>query len=329
MKNFLVSKFSNYTAKRSNGTINIWSWLLNDDDYLKAIVEEIRSSSNEEEKKDLKSKLPAITPSGIFRERRASMLQEHSGLICIDIDGKENPHISDWEIIKSELEELAFIMYVGLSVGGKGLFCLIKLAYPDRHAQHFKALHATFKEMGITIDNSCGDVSRLRGYSYDPQPFVNPTSSLYYDLVECDNLKSTPRQKGVTPRSQVDLPTAPRTDMQPKTDEELMELLLNPPAMEAGVEVLIKPLRVKIDELIEEVLQTQRDITVAYKDWFTICCILANRFDEEGRERFHQLSQFYPNYTREECDMKFSECLTSQYFYKSNLLFEIARRYGL
>lgn len=329
MKNFLVSKFSNYTAKRSNGTINIWSWLLQVDDYLKAIVEKIRSSSNEKEKKELKSKLPAITPSGIFQERKTSMLQEHSGLICTDIDGKENPHISDWESVKENLGKLPFIMYAGLSVSGKGLFCLIKLAYPEKHAQHFNALQTTFKEMGITIDKSCSDVSRLRGFSYDPKPYVNPTSSLYYDLVECDNHKSTPRQKGAAPRAQVDLPTAPCTNMQPRTDEELLELLLNPPAIEAGVEVLIKSLQVKIDELIEKVLYTQRDITVAYKDWFTICCILANKFNEEGRERFHQLSQFYPNYTREECDMKYNECLIRRYNYKSDLLFEVAKRYGL
>lgn len=329
MKNFLVSEFSNYTAKRSNGTISIWSWLLNHDDYLKAIVEKIRTSSNEKEKKDLKSKLPAITPSGIFRERRASMLEQHSGLICIDIDGKDNKHLSDWDAVKTKLRKLPFIMYAGLSVRGNGIFLLIKLAYPDRHAQHFNALQAIFKEMGITIDKSCSDASRLRGYSYDPRPYVNPTSSLYYDLLECDNLKSTPRQKGANPRSQVDPSIAPRTDMQPKTNEELMELLLNPPAMEAGVEALFKPLSGRIDELIEKVLQTQRDITVAYTDWFVICCILANRFNEEGRERFHQLSQFYPNYTREECDKKFGECLIRSCNYKSDRLFEIAKGYGL
>lgn len=324
-----VSVFKNYWSPSSLETIDIWDWLLNHDDYLKAIVEEIRSSSNEKEKKDLKSKLPAITPSGIFRERRASMLEQHSGLICIDIDGNDNKHLSDWESVKENLGKLPFIMYAGLSVRGNGIFLLIKLAYPEKHAQHFNALQAIFKEMGITIDKSCSDASRLRGYSYDPQPFVNPTSSLYYDLVECDNLKSTPRQKGATPRTQVDLPTAPRTDMQPKTNEELMELLLNPPAMKAGVEVLFKPLPVRIDELIEKVLQTQRDITVAYIDWFVICCILANRFNEEGRERFHQLSQFYPNYTREECDKKFSECLIRSCSYKSDRLFEIAKGYGL
>lgn len=59
-------------------------------------VEQYRKSLD----RKTKVKLPAFTPSGIFQRRRADSLIEPSNIICIDIDGKDNPSISNTDEMK-------------------------------------------------------------------------------------------------------------------------------------------------------------------------------------------------------------------------------------
>ena len=55
----------------------------------------------------------------------------------IDIDGKDNPSISNIEDLKIKLGELPYIMYCGLSASGNGLFCIIPYADPTNHKNVF------------------------------------------------------------------------------------------------------------------------------------------------------------------------------------------------
>lgn len=43
----------------------------------------------------------------------------------------------------------------------------------------YYALERDFKDLGITIDPSYTDISRLRFQSYDPNPYVNPEAIVY------------------------------------------------------------------------------------------------------------------------------------------------------
>ena len=138
----------------------------------------LRSVEDEEEQKRLKKLLPSATISGLFSHRDSQNLIEHSGFICIDIDGKDNPGM-DVEQTKQQLAECDEIAYIGLSVRGKGLFCVIPIAYPERHEDHFRALEEDFKSMGLIIDPSCKDVCRMRFVSYDPNPYVNEQATIY------------------------------------------------------------------------------------------------------------------------------------------------------
>ena len=52
----------------------------------------IRSIGDEKERKAIKKRLPQAAISGIFSKRNKEGLIQHSGLICIDIDGKDNPN---------------------------------------------------------------------------------------------------------------------------------------------------------------------------------------------------------------------------------------------
>jgi hypothetical protein len=150
-------------------------------DYsLKDKILHIRGIEDKTRRNALKRTLPCATISGVFfPSRKSENLQQHSGLICLDIDGKDNPVVTDWENLKSQLSALPQIAFCGLSLSGHGLFLIVPIAYPSFHKQHFLQLHEDFQGMGITLDRSCGDVCRLRTMSYDANPYINENATVY------------------------------------------------------------------------------------------------------------------------------------------------------
>lgn len=141
----------------------------------------LRHEKDPDKRKEIKSKLPCATLSGTFKPgRKDAGLITHSGLICIDIDGKDNPHVDSMEELKFLIPQwFDYVCYVGLSCSGGGLFCLIPISDPTLHKMYFSFLTDEFTARGVTIDKSCGNVSRCRFKSYDPNPFFNPGCSVY------------------------------------------------------------------------------------------------------------------------------------------------------
>ena len=181
MQKILVSVFENFFNPVPIGEVPIDDWLF--DSRFRAQVKEIRIEPDKLKRRELKSKLPSITPSGTFSKRCNSGLIQHSGFICMDVDQKDNPKITNWEALKGTITDLDGLYYSGLSASGKGLFLVIKVAYPEKHTEHFIALAADLKNRGVNPDASCGDVTRLRGASFDPQPYYNPSVSPYKKLL--------------------------------------------------------------------------------------------------------------------------------------------------
>lgn len=140
----------------------------------------LRAVFDKEKRNALKRSLPQATISGVFSPTRAkNNLSQHSGLICVDIDAKDNPDILDWKTLKQDLSVLPQIAYCALSVSGKGLFLVIPLRYPEKHLQQFRQLQIDFRKMGIMIDSACSDITRLRCLSYDEHPIINENATLY------------------------------------------------------------------------------------------------------------------------------------------------------
>lgn len=185
MKNILdveVSEFDNYSTPYNPKAVNLHNWLTSD--TLRSEVEQVRAIEDKRARDVAKSKLPAITISGLFSRRCSSGLIQYSGLICIDIDGKDNTHIANFGTLKTQLCRIVNVAYCGKSISGAGYFVIIPLAYPDRHAQHFDALLKDFASIGITVDKSCRDVSRLRGASWDNEAHFNLSAKPYNKLIE-------------------------------------------------------------------------------------------------------------------------------------------------
>ena len=79
-----VSYFKSYRDAKPKD-IMLYDFLVSDKH--KNEVDNVRNAKTKGEKDRLKSRLPAVTPSGLFHTRRAvANLINHSGLIQIDID---------------------------------------------------------------------------------------------------------------------------------------------------------------------------------------------------------------------------------------------------
>ena len=143
-----VSMFKSAISKKSIGTVLLKDWLLTSNSY-SSLIKELREEENQARKKEIKDLLPAITVSCVCSERLNDCIIGYTNLICIDIDGKDNPSISNMEELKERLGKLPYIMYCGLSASGKGVFCIIPYEDYRKHKLHFYALEQEFKDMGI------------------------------------------------------------------------------------------------------------------------------------------------------------------------------------
>jgi len=286
-ENITVSLFKNYQSKTPT-EVNLWEWLR--DTTHKAEIEHLRTLENKDDRRRIKSTLPAITPSGLFLIRNEAGLVKHSEFICIDIDAADNPQIDDFEYLRDQLSHIINIAYCGLSASGQGVFCLIPIKYPDKHKMHFEALKPAFEVLGIVVDKGCGDVTRLRGRSYDPKGHFN-MNALVYNLLYDRNNKSTSNTRMV--------------NKSPRSNSEWNSQL-------------------KAEKVISNVLATGTDITGDYNQWFQIGCALANEFGEGGREMFHTVSSFSDKYKSEATDNQFSKCLEGNYDYNIGTFFHWA-----
>ena len=270
-KNDLIfdRKISWFTSMRDvePKDITLGEFLAKGDEY-KELIERLRSCKNADERKYLKGQLPQATISGVFQgSRKADNLTAHSGLICVDIDAKDNTYVNDFEHLKENvLSQIDEVAYAAHSVGGIGYFVVLKLAYPSRHAAQFRELKKDFAKYGITIDGACGDVSRLRSLSYDCAPFINEYASLYKGIEE-------ESKHIVRPFSSF------RDGFIDDTDER----------------VYMACMEIKCSHI---------DMTENYGDWINIGFSLAS-LGEEGREYFHIVSSQNAKYTEQETDRKF------------------------
>lgn len=252
-------------------------------------VEQIRNAKTKQEKDALKSKLPAITPSGLFHtKRKVKNLIQHSGLIQVDIDGKDNPSLNFAETkeLLTTVEQVCFCAY---SVSGNGLYALVPIADPNLHKEHFLALEDDFKyDFNIVIDKSCKDVTRLRGYSYDEDYYINENALVYEKFEE-------PKQKV------------------PKQVKKAHIEAIN------ECDDFYKSLEIISNNCI--------DITGSNEQWFTILCGISNEYGEGGRKFAHLVSQYSELYDSDRCDADYSRALSTNYSYGIGTFFHYFKQY--
>lgn len=170
---------------------------------------EMKQSGDLEGYKAEKRKLPSFTTTATYKgERKAENLTKYNALCVIDLDD-----IEDVEKAKADIKQLPFILYAAKSVGGKGLFCIVRLdGSKDEYIKHWYAIKDEFQTIGYKVDESCKDVSRLRFVSYDENPYINYQASIYTAKKEIQTTtpptfslrnETHPKGKGLTPREQI------------------------------------------------------------------------------------------------------------------------------
>ncbi|WP_397444836.1 BT4734/BF3469 family protein [Polaribacter sp. R77954] len=275
-----ISCFASYLATESKN-INLLTWL-SSKKYCSE-VEKIRATKDENLKKNLKSKLPAITPSGLFSKRNSKSLITHSGFMQIDIDFKDNTHIKNYGDLKQQISNIKEVAYCGLSVSGNGYWGLIPISEPTKHKQHFEALLLKFKYLGINIDKNCKDVARLRGYSYDNDAYFNHSAEKFNQVLKEEKKKPFSYNHFVTNHSE--------------------------------------STKNKVEKCINLIQSKRIDITASYDNWFSIGCSIANEFGETGRVYFHIISRINEKYSEKETDKQYSHCLKNTYNYSIATLY--------
>ena len=255
-------------VRDTKGHISTLFEFLNNVEY--DAIQELRSCTDQNRRKQIKLSLPQATISGIFSPTRAAgNLVRHSGLICVDIDGKDNPHIANFNtLIEDTLSQLEEVAYASRSVSGNGYFVIIPLKYPEAHKAHFEKLVRDFAALDIVIDRACGDVSRLRCQSFDLYQYINLSAKPYEGLYH--------EPKPVRPTYTYNFSGIDAED--------------------------------KVMQLCREIANRGIDLTGSYDDWMKIGAALSS-LGESGRQWFHLCSAQNQKYNAAECDRKFNNLL--------------------
>jgi predicted P-loop ATPase len=139
-------------------------------------------------KKDKKT-MPAVTPSGTFSKRRADSLQQHSNILCVDIDFKDNED-ADIEALKND----PYTWAVHRSVGGLGWVAYFRID-GSKHLEAYLGLEKYLADYyKVIADKSCKDVSRLRIVSWDPDLYQKDHEPKQFKLYIKDKTQEIERK---------------------------------------------------------------------------------------------------------------------------------------
>lgn len=245
-----------------------------------------------------KSNLPTVTLSAVLKNRKADIqmkekLEIYTGLIQIDFD-----KVEDISGLKTQLEQDPFTVFVCLSPTGTGLKSAIISPSIEQHNQVFLDAEKYFLDKYKTkIDPSVKDIARFMFLTHDPDLYVKPVEKwIYFE---------------------------PTLEKQKTKLPDLVELKkpIKKVEYQSGNE---------IESLIQTIEQNQIDITTNRGEWLKIAFALINEYSEDGREYFHRISKFYPEYSRNETDKFYSSLMKNNRGKVGiNTLFYIAQNHGI
>ena len=188
-----VTLFKNYATSTGGVQVNLLKYLKSDKYYLRQLEIALLKSSDPEAYKKRKSELICILPSCTDCSARGNNASfKHTGLLQVDIDLDKNIHVTDWNELKHSIAKIPQVAYAGLSISGQGLWTIIPIFYPEKHLEHFLFIEEYFKKFGLTIDASCKNVQRLRGYAFDPEAYFNHNAQTLSNFFKPNSAPSRP-----------------------------------------------------------------------------------------------------------------------------------------
>jgi hypothetical protein len=137
-------------------------------------VEQLRQAAPEQ-RKALKDALPVVCFSGAFTKRSEAGLEQHSGLVCLDLD--KIPE-SELEGQRAKLQGDPYTFALFRSPSGNGLKVLARIP-PDKelHRKHYAALVQHYGSP--YMDTTGKDPARACFLSWDPELHVNEDAPVF------------------------------------------------------------------------------------------------------------------------------------------------------
>ncbi len=139
----------------------------------------VKASGDKDRADDLKKKLFAFTPSGVFHTRRiADNLEMYSGYIGLDYD---KIPIELLESIKLIINASPYTTLCFISPSGDGLKVFVEVnTGQDFHSIAYQQVKDHFDNLtDLAADEKCKDITRLCFVSYDPDTFRNIGSTKF------------------------------------------------------------------------------------------------------------------------------------------------------
>jgi len=283
-------------------------------------------------RKEDKLALPLFTCSGVFSKRTNDGLIKHNGVICIDIDKKDNTDVENFDEIPSLIGRIPYVAYCAHSCGGEGYFVLMPIEDTDKHLLHYESACDDFERCGISVDRSCKNVSRTRFISYDNEAYFN-YEAVVYTRVKAEVVYSTKSKKVVPAAKSIDTSYNTRTEVVKSYTKvkgfdrtRFKAGVFKPnPVME---QIEFDEIKNRVELTIMLIERDGIDITATYDDWYKVGAALANQFGEDGRKYFHRVSCFYPKYSKVRTAAKYhqfkglNDITIGTFFY-------IAKKYGV
>lgn len=279
--------------------------------HLRAMRQEYGSNAKKmQEYIDTKKQLPGATLSGLFSiyddecvrrdgskfmapvSRRETHLKQHTGWLAIDIDLADNMQMSNFENVRMICRFRPEIALLMRSCSGSGYFGLVRLAYPDRHKEQFKALLKDYAAIGITLDKACSNIGRVRFASWDDPEhiYINenvvPYKGLEGEQTQIVSLAS--RQAYRSHPANVDYQVEGNSNFweQQRVQDRLIEVI------------------------VQELVGNHRNITESYEEWVKAGWAL--RSHPYGLHLFHQLSRCSSKYNEAQTNLKWQQLGNSQ-----------------
>jgi hypothetical protein len=142
-------------------------------------LRELISQDKFAEYNEKKRALPAFTPSGLFEGgRKLEFLKEYSGCLVLDIDKLSRDHVDQ---AKAKIIDIPYTYSCFLSPSGQGLKILVKvISRPVFHKQTFEQVKEYYEQqLGLPVDPSGKDVTRLCFVSWDEDLYLNHASAVF------------------------------------------------------------------------------------------------------------------------------------------------------
>lgn len=276
---------------------------------LRAMRQELGSKAKKmPEYIETKKMLPGATLSGLFSlyeddslthpgqrvmvSRRETHLKQHTGWLAIDIDLADNMQMSNFENVRMICRFRPEIALLMRSCSGSGYFGLVRLAYPERHKEHFKALLKDYAAIGITLDKACSNIGRVRFASWDdPEHIYMNENVVPYKGLEGEQsqlVSLVSRQAYRSHHENVEYRTEDNSNFweQQRVQDRLIEVI------------------------VQELVGNHRNIAESYDEWVKAGWAL--RSHPYGLHLYHQLSRCSSKYNEAQTNLKWQQLGNSQ-----------------